>query len=285
MIEKLFFLNPNTSDFSLIAEFLKLYEDSCVTLCSAVKKQSDRIVVISKTNVLHSAQDIWGVLLVNKTLLHCLPFLELCDFTDFKEKFSGFLSDKDIKLVDGMKNGTDFLADIIEKSGKNSIQKNLYKLMVLDSPPEPAPQTLYNDDHIRWCSSDALEDLFELQKEYLLCEVVLRDHKLSQAECTLSLSQILKTQVVLALYSDGQAVAKANTNAIGINWVQLGGVYTNPLYRKNYYAWHLVAELCRRIQRSGKKVCLFVKEKNTAARALYSKIGFTVRGDFEIVYF
>jgi predicted GNAT family acetyltransferase len=101
----------------------------------------------------------------------------------------------------------------------------------------------------------------------------------------ISLRQILKNQLCFALTSDGDIVAKANTNAIGINCIQIGGVYTHPLYRRNGYAGALVQALCNRALRSGKQPVLFVKEKNMPAFALYQKIGFAECGRYAIAYY
>ena len=84
---------------------------------------------------------------------------------------------------------------------------------------------------------------------------------------------------------DGDIVAKANTNAIGINCVQIGGVYTHPLYRRNGYAGALVQALCNRAVQARRKPVLFVKEKNTPAFNLYQKLGFEECGRYTIVYY
>ena len=149
----------------------------------------------------------------------------------------------------------------------------------------PPPEPLSCDDEIRRCNDNDFDSLFELQKKYIVKEVAPANKQVSDLECSASLKQILKNQLCFALYSDGEVVAKANTNAIGIHWVQLGGVYTHPLYRKNYYAWNLVYAICGRIKKTNRKVCLFVKDKNNPALQLYHRIGFTEKCDFEICYF
>ena len=105
-------------------------------------------------------------------------------------------------------------------------------------------------------------------------EVAPQGKQVTDLEAEAQLKSILKDQLCFALYSDGEVVAKANTNAIGYNYVQLGGVYTHPLYRKNYYAWNLVYTICSRVIKTGRKISLFVKEKNNPAHTLYDRIGF-----------
>ena len=116
-------------------------------------------------------------------------------------------------------------------------------------------------------------------------EVAPSGKLVTDLEAAAQLKSILKDQLCFALWTDGEIVAKANTNAIGFNYVQLGGVYTHPLFRKNYYAWNLVYTICTRVLKSGRKISLFVKEKNNPAHELYQRIGFVQGGKYEIAYF
>ena len=190
-----------------------------------------------------------------------------------------------IKVINGESIGTDFILSILQTKSLEPQQTNHYKLMTLDEYLLPPPEPLSCDDEIRRCNDNDFDSLFELQKKYIVKEVAPANKQVSDLECSASLKQILKNQLCFALYSDGEVVAKANTNAIGIHWVQLGGVYTHPLYRKNYYAWNLVYAICGRIKKTNRKVCLFVKDKNNPALQLYHRIGFTEKCDFEICYF
>jgi predicted GNAT family acetyltransferase len=130
-----------------------------------------------------------------------------------------------------------------------------------------------------------METLHPLQKDYMKEEVAVPGRPITDAEVAIALRQILKNQLCFALTVDGDIVAKANTNAIGINKVQIGGVYTHPLYRRNGYAAALVAALSNRAIRSGKEPVLFVKEKNMPAFSLYQKIGFAECGRYAIAYY
>ena len=136
--------------------------------------------------------------------------------------------------------------------------------MTLKTNPNVPPEKLSVDDMIiRFSNVETdVEPLLELQKMYLAKEVAPAGKQISDLETTARLKAILKDQLCFGLMFDEQIVSKANTNAIGYNWVQLGGVYTHPLYRKNYYAWHLVYTICNRIIKSGRNISLYVKEKN-----------------------
>ena len=120
---------------------------------------------------------------------------------------------------------------------------------------------------------------------YMAKEVAPAGKQVTDLEASAQLKSILKDQLCFALWTDGEVVAKANTNAIGFDYVQLGGVYTHPLYRKNYYAWNLVYTICARVLKTGRKLSLFVKERNNPANELYKRIGFVPGAKYIIAYF
>ena len=145
--------------------------------------------------------------------------------------------------------------------------------------------TLFNGDQIIRCTENDMEILAPLQKEYMKEEVAFPGRQITDAEVSMMLRQILKNQLCFALVSDGELVAKANTNAIGFGCIQIGGVFTHPLFRRNGYAAALILELCRRTIKTNRLPVLFVKEKNMPAFTLYQKLGFTECGHYQIVYY
>lgn len=295
------FIAASGRTFPMIEEFIAPHEYKCVTLASHIRKKDEHIFIISKNDSVQTAEDIAGVIYFEKTLLHCIPNIEpllptvtlnvspamtelaqaLLQFFEAQKVFT----QNRIKVINGESIGTDFILSILQTKSLEPQQTNHYKLMTLDEYLLPPPEPLSCDDEIRRCNDNDFDSLFELQKKYIVKEVAPANKQVSDLECSASLKQILKNQLCFALYSDGEVVAKANTNAIGIHWVQLGGVYTHPLYRKNYYAWNLVYAICGRIKKTNRKVCLFVKDKNNPALQLYHRIGFTEKCDFEICYF
>ena len=97
------------------------------------------------------------------------------------------------------------------------------------------------------CSEADVNLLLPLQKEYDSVEVLLPGAKLDVPLCRLNLRKILREQFVLGIREDdadsGFFVAKAGTNAIGLKWVQLGGVCTLPEYRGRGLAAFLVNKI------------------------------------------
>ncbi|ULQ59196.1 GNAT family N-acetyltransferase [Brucepastera parasyntrophica] len=115
--------------------------------------------------------------------------------------------------------------------------------------------------------------------------MLLPGTSLNRDACLKNLSEALKVQHIYLLYSGGCPLAKAGTNALGLFWDQLGGVYTLPQYRGQGLATALVSHLVRKRLVLGRKVVLFVKVLNPAAKKVYEKIGFKTDAGFRISYF
>lgn len=268
-------------------------------------------------------ENIIGAVNVESTVYHCIPNVHELSADDLFCFFK-IAAKKNIKCISGEKTSTEFLINTLVKyseaeltnDSKFSLQSVInYKMMKLCEERksellkelqakklsfrqqkdgnenlsyksyEARDVNLNGDETVIRCTEDDMERLFSLQKEYIKTEVVLPQRKVTDSEVSVMLRQILKNQLCLAIILDGDIVAKANTNAIGMNCIQIGGVYTHPLYRKNGYAEKLVSVICRRAIRAEKEPVLFVKEKNMPAFNLYRKLGFEECGHYAIAYF
>ena len=298
----------NERTFSLAQSYLLPIEQKCVFLSQLVRKHSPDIYIIldknpdnlnnsDKSSQLISLQNVLGVFYLNKSLFHCFKDTSKVNIADFTPLFYEILTQNQasIKNISGEKDGTDFFLEVIRNLSENPDstftkklnvkQINDYKLMVLPHQQFQQSQKLYNDDFIMRCTENDMENLFEIERNYLQDEVAVRGQKVSDAEVSMRLRQILKNQLYFALISDDRIVSKAYTNAIGKNWIQIGGVYTLFQFRQNGYAALTVSTLCKRILQAHKNISLFVKTKNLPAQQLYKKIGFTFHSDYKIVYF
>ena len=301
-------ISVNERTFSLAQSYLLPIEQKCVFLSQLVRKHSPDIYIIldknpdnlnnsDKSSQLINLQNILGVFYLNKSLFHCFQDTSKVNIADFTPLFYKILTQNQasIKNISGEKDGTDFFLEVIRNLSENPDstfpkkfnvkQINDYKLMVLPHQQFQDSQKLYNDDFIMRCTENDMENLFEIEKNYLQDEVAVRGQKVSDAEVSMRLRQILKNQLYFALISDDRIVSKAYTNAIGKNWIQIGGVYTLFQFRQNGYAALTVSTLCKRILQAHKNISLFVKTKNLPAQQLYQKIGFTFHSDYKIVYF
>lgn len=307
-INKMQIISVNERTFSLAQSYLLPIEQKCVFLSQLVRKHSPNIYIIldnnpdnlnnsDKSSQLINLQNILGVFYLNNSLFHCFKDTSKVNIADFTPLFYEILTQNQasIKNISGEKDGTDFFLEVIRNLSENPDstftkkfnvkQINDYKLMVLPHQQFQDSQKLYNDDFIMRCTENDMENLFEIERNYLQDEVAVRGQKVSDAEVSMRLRQILKNQLYFALISDDRIVSKAYTNAIGKNWIQIGGVYTLFQFRQNGYAALTVSTLCKRILQANKNISLFVKTKNLPAQQLYKKIGFTFHSDYKIVYF
>ena len=276
-----------TFDFSLFQAFLAPRESECVTLCSYVrKKKLEKMYVIEGGPSTGSeTTKPLGLFYLDKTLLYCIPDAEKIE--GLVPALTEFLRGKPVSCLNGEAAAGQIILQALKNLNCIPYQTNHYELMTLETSPLPPPEALSCDDEIKRCTSpeNDVEVLLGLQKMYMSKEVAPAGKQVTDLEASAQLKTILKDQLCFALWSDGEVVSKANTNAIGFEYAQLGGVYTHPLFRKNYYAWNLVYTICTRIIKSGRKISLFVKEKNNPAHTLYERIGFMDAGKYEISYF
>lgn len=277
-------------DFLVAQQFIAPYEETCVSLASLIRRKSDKLVFIStsESSVVESAKtSILGILNLDSTLYHCIPDINQIDKISLLEDLP-YLLKKPVRCISGEANSTDYLI----KFFPNPKQLYPYKMMKWTNSPNKvistdstAVTTLSGGEEIIRCTEHDMDFLHSLQKDYMKDEVAVPGRTLTDAEVDITLRQILKNQICLAMTVDGDIVAKANTNAIGINKVQIGGVYTHPLYRRNGYAGTLIQALCNRATRAQKQPVLFVKEKNKPALSLYQKLGFEECGRYTIAYY
>ncbi len=281
-------------DFLLARQFILPHEETCVSLASLVRRKSNNLIFISSSNheALHvptSSDNLLGIIDLDHTIYHCIPDTRKVDVKEFTQKLNDFIQ-KPVRCISGQTEGTDFFIQTLALINKSTpIQQNPYKMMQyqpqgMGESFETTQQLNISEEIIR-CTEKDMDLLSPLQKGFIKEEISLPGHKITDAEVSIMLRQILKNQLCLAMLSDGEAVAKANTNAIGFKCVQIGGVYTHPLYRRNGYAAALIKTLCKRALRANRTPVLFVKEKNTPALTLYQKIGFTECGGYKIVYY
>lgn len=291
--------------FPLAEKFIKPYEERCISLASYIRRKDPNIYFLTKQNERDSQReqegqslsfsltvppvlpnDIIGILYLERTVFHCIPGISEIDPDTFRKCICNLITAKNLKIkcISGDAQGTQAIVKAVEGAVGEPFQTNHYNLMTVENVVSPLEE-LCNGDEIIRCTENDMDGLLPLQTQYMNEEVTTYGRKISETEAALALRQILKNQLCLALCSDGELVAKANTNAIGINWIQLGGIYTHPLYRRNGYAWQLISAICRRTSRAGKKTALFVKDINVPAMELYKKLGFTNSGLYEICYY
>ena len=161
-----------------------------------------------------------------------------------------------------------------------------YHLMSQADPPPDVPlPRLPRGLVIRRARRDEARRLFDIQKKYEIEEVLLPGNVFSPNSTLQQLRQTLEEQVVLVAEVEGAPIAKVNTNARGIFYDQVGGVFTERSYRSRGVATALMLRLCELIALDRKSATLFVKKTNGPALKMYANIGFAVESGFRISYY
>jgi GNAT superfamily N-acetyltransferase len=130
------------------------------------------------------------------------------------------------------------------------------------------------------------ERLLPLELGYQREEVVPASFDISDAALAAAFKHELGQGLTFALCDGDRPIAKARVSACGLRHCMLGGVYTIPSERKKGRAAFLVSQIIKRSQAHGiSNFCLYAKQENAAALALYKSLGFTPRGEYLLVYY
>lgn len=290
--------------------FLAKYERTCVSLIEHVRRDESDIFSIEG-----DARETLGVISVKSRMLLCVPNARsLQNDKAFCSSLKVFLSDKKISCVNGEAEASHFIMKILAEIGRTPLHINEYALMTLSEAAlkkieakdkrytalSKGQQTFFARHTARdagekaycekfkivRCGIKDADALMPLQLAYEAEEVLPPCRTQNPAVTRKNLERILKTEYVLALQnSRGETAAKANTNAIGIRWAQIGGVYTAPDFRRKGCASLLVETLAEKIVASNRLPVLYARNGNEGAQKAYSAIGFTKTGGFTIAYY
>ena len=290
--------------------FLAKYERTCVSLIEHVRRDESDIFSIEG-----DARETLGVISVKSRMLLCVPNARsLQNDKAFCSSLKVFLSDKKISCVNGEAEASHLIMKIFAELGRTPLHINEYALMTLSEAAlkkigakdkrhtalSKGQQTLFARHTARdagekayceqfkivRCGIKDADALMPLQLAYEAEEVLPPCRTQNPAVTRKNLERILKTEYVLALQnSRGETAAKANTNAVGIRWAQIGGVYTAPDFRRKGCASLLVETLAEKIVASNRLPVLYARNGNEGAQKAYSAIGFTKTGGFTIAYY
>jgi len=201
----------------------------------------------------------------------------------FLNRFLGKIS---IHSIQGLETDNTILEKLIETQGSFVSERIDYDLMSIDDKPGPealgaGPPGLI----LRPPAAGDEEQLFALQSAYEQEEVVPKNSVFNPQACRLNLKHILTREQVLVAEMDGQVVGKVNTSAASFTRHQIGGVYVHKDYRGRGIALKMTAVFVRNLLAQGRGVTLFVKKRNTAARRVYLKAGFSALDNYRISYY
>lgn len=129
-----------------------------------------------------------------------------------------------------------------------------------------------------------VQEVFRLEKAYQYEEVLVHPERFSPAAHMIHFRKQLSSQTILFAEIKGRPVAKAATNAVGLHYSQIGGVFTSPEYRGRGIARALMIDLLKDIRSRGRGSVLFVKKTNDPAVKLYRGLDFKIIGEYTISY-
>ena len=158
-----------------------------------------------------------------------------------------------------------------------------YRLLVLEKPVAKPAKTEPNI-MVRQATLDDINQLWPLEREYYDEEVLRQGRTLSKSVGKKMLRSTLEQQVMYCVLYHNQIIAKANTNARGWQYDQIGGVYVPPSLRGKSLGRLVMNALLSHIAAEHRSACLFVKEDNIPALSLYQGLGFQDQGAFRINY-
>jgi ribosomal protein S18 acetylase RimI-like enzyme len=261
--------------------FLRERERFCVTACTrflGAKTSHGHVWYLSEE------AEISALLLnFNRTLFPVFGKMSRVSSPKFLNRFLGKVP---IHAIQGLQKDAELLETLMKEQGYFAAEWIDYDLMCLDTCPLPetfgtGPAGLI----LRPPVPRDMESLFVLQSAYEQEEVLPANSVFNPAVCRLNLEHILSRERVLVAELNGQTVGKINTSAESFTRYQIGGVYVHPAYRGLGIGTKMTAVFAHRLLSLGKGLTLFVKKRNTAAKSIYLKTGFTVLADYRITYY
>ena len=263
------------------------YEAFAVNLVNFLRQEEKRFFSnMKEAKLFYSDEKIIGVACVNNHnfFIYCFSFLsqDICKLVTSTFNFNS------IYAIMGEANFQKHLVDFLSKTLNIETKTIIPYILMTQSKSETIINNhfLMNEIKIVRGGAEDTNSLLELQVEYEKEEVCQGMSELPKSISLMNLEHILKNEIIYFARVGNLCVSKANTNARGINYAQLGGIYTLPEYRGRGIASAVVNRLIEHINKDeGKNVSLFVKNHNKIAIEMYKRLGLKEIGEFAISYF
>lgn len=268
-----------------VLSFLKLKEWSCVSFTSRLlaRDQATNRVLINRSVKDHDR--IMESLLVTDHGL-VVPAIEPTD--DRCEERERELrplirsAARRVHSILGLSEQVSAIETLLECAPSHRVEYHLMTHEYFSVPrTTPPPEGI----SVRRATLADLPLLYPLQRAYEREEVLLNPNEFNATGCLLQLQKSLRKEIIFLAERGGKVIGKAGTNARGINYYQVGGVFTSPELRNRGVGRALMGALMAFAAESQKHICLFVKVKNDHALRLYRGLGFVIRNGFTISYF
>lgn len=278
-------------DFSGMIDFLEPFEFRAITLMSHVCAGGKPVFPSGGGSVqscmLLRQEQLAGILLLTSTgiLFHCLS--DTLNRDEARHAVQAWINRARIKCVLGAGSDTLWLEGFLPRAPFRAVD---YQLMTMEAMPFPAacavPDSLRSNPSLRFARAtvEDAERLLPLQEGYEKEEVIPPGDPFDRAVCLRNLQKSLDAQIINYYEESGTPIAKVGTNARGLHWDQLGGVFTDPRWRGRGLARSLVARTAAEQIDLGRKTALFVKTGNVPAIRAYTAAGFSPSIPFRISY-
>ena len=284
--------NPSDELFARTKDFLRIHEKKCVSLLDRILHHEVRSFLVldgGKIKAVFSYSD-------GGQILHCFSDIALNHYpyslllTDFFSHFSALPEFEKLFSIIGEESGTNLLQGaIFSATGQEPLfQEESYFFELSDFAREfqfaPISKP-YPTMRIERAGMELFDALKPIQRAYEEEEVLGGEHTFNPAVSNFLLKKALMANAVFIAQENGSIVGKAALNAQGENYVQIGGVFTAPDFRRHGIARALVEKIIAEKKAQGKKIVLFAKKKNLPAQKLYETCGFEKFGNFKICYY
>ena len=268
---------------ALVTEnFLRKAEEYYVSACS---RFIDRETAKNNIWVLYGKNGELSALLLHsrKALLPALCGRMEIPVPDF---LCGLFRTTYIHSVQGLKEEAILLEKKLEELGRKTSENIDYDLMAIDKAPDTGsysagPKNLV----LRKPLFTDIDSLAALQANYEREEVLPKGSVFYPAASRRNTEMLVKKSEILAAELNGRIVGKINVNAVSFTRFQVGGVYVHPDFRGQGIASRMAVQFIDSLVARDRGVSLFVKKSNLAARKLYERLGFAVKGDYRISYY
>lgn len=292
-------------DFAI--SFCKNYEATSVNLLDALlnakKAFFDRTPLdYKKARIFYSDKEIIAVALINthNFFLYCFPNFSDTLYKLIMEAFNF----QDVYALMGEGASQEELQRYIKKYFGINAHKSIDYILMTHSAPL-SPQSSFRLPHsfilnifsnlpysgsntnlnVRMAKESDLDAILPLQLAYEKEEVWIGKTSIPQYFVRANLEILLKENIVYIATLNDIPIAKANTNAEGVEYFQVGGIYTVPKYRRCGVASYLLKNMFLHLYRKKKHIALFVKKENDIAINMYKKIGLAEMDKFRISYY
>lgn len=293
--------------------FLQPYESECVNLASELLLGgTDCWALYYADQEASQTKTLSGLIALRKkrSLFFCLPFAKYKSAFDKKvcseaqRPLMEFFESREPFCVNGEAAGALYIKNILrhKKTPMQSSVVNKYYLLARDGEASQDQNCggqncsqaqdagggsgLAKDLRVVQATAADFDSLLPLELGYQREEVVPKSFDISDAALAAAFKHELCQGFTFALCDGGRPIAKARVSACGLRHCMLGGVYTIPSERKKGRASFLVRQIIARSEAHGvNNFCLYAKQENAAALALYKSLGFVPRGEYMLVYY